>query len=267
MKTILSILIFALSATALRALPVVPLLISQKSIAGAGQSGTNPASVSGMVLWVDATNACTNVSGSTPSNNGVVNGWADQSGNNFTLVAQNANGPRYITAGGPNGGPCVTFSNAMTSAALTNRSGASTYPQPNTFFIVMTKPQFDGCTLNTYSGQTTQINDSSGNLHFFANGSDFNGSAVTLPVESWFILTVVYNGASSLIRTNGAQAATMASVGTGTCPGLTLGNYFNYSAACQNKFASVIWYTNLTDTATLNGIEHWLGAEFGITTQ
>lgn len=266
MKTILSIALLFVASTLLAQLPVVPL---SSTFYKAFQAITNPASVSGMVIWVDVTNACTNASGSVPSNGGIVNGWADQSGNNYTLVAHNSSFPQYSTTGGPNGGPCVTFTNSMTGAALTNRAGVSSYSQPNTFFIVMTRQSDNGAILNTFSGQTTQISQAgTSTIHFFSSGSDFS-SPITIPDEQWFILTVVFNGASSLIRTNGVQASTMPSVGAGACPGITLGNFFNYSAVCYSKFAAVIWYngSSATDTTTQNGIEHYLGAEFGITTQ
>lgn len=250
-------LCFAWSACA--QLPVVP--------SGFNFPPSASVTIPNQVLLVDVTLNVTNSSGtSPPANNDVVGGWGDQSGHGFHLIRRPVSAPTYSTTGGPSGGPCVVFS-SVAGQALTNATLGVTFSQPNTFFLVIkrTPSGTGGAYINGYANNNTQMNDGGDGYHYFAGGSDSGAQAVGVP--NWNMLTIVFNGASSTVRTNGVADTepNMSVVGTGNCSGITLGNFFNYTAPGKCSLCYLAWCTNLTTTATIHSIEQKIGAEFGVT--
>lgn len=159
-------------------------------------------------------------------NGGVVNRgpggicWDDQSGNGYHFQENLGDEPGY-TASGPNGKPAIVWADGTSKAMRSNTGSRS---QPHSMFALV-KPV--AWTNNRY------IWDGSSNFSaLIQNGSTPNvqpyagnfGPAVALTVGSWQIITVIYDGASSVIQINNdtEQTGNFGSINPG---GILLGQY------------------------------------------
>jgi hypothetical protein len=78
------------------------------------QASFDPTSISGLQLWLDATNV--NGDGSSISNGASVTSWTDRSGSGFTMTnTSGANRPTYNTSGLGTGYPSLSFTAAGAS--------------------------------------------------------------------------------------------------------------------------------------------------------
>lgn len=200
-----------------------------------------------------------------------VTGWADQSGNGYNLVnnaAAAANPPVYAIKG-INGKPAVAFDGVNHRRSFL--SSNVTLPQPFTVIVAATAHTTDNMVMwcNTQNATPVQHYMTSLMAYAYAD-SGISTVAAVAAVDIPFVMTVVFNGASSIIRFNGSQvmsgdvgsrglSAEQMTIGAG--PNVA-GNFFWYG-----NIGEVVIYGAAPSDSQLASVENYLLAKFGIPAQ
>jgi hypothetical protein len=172
-----------------------------------GSGGFSPLSIPGLALWLDASNSSTlfqDSAGTTPAaaTNDVVGRWADRSGNaRHATQGTTANKP-LLKLAQQNGRNAIQFDS--TDDYLDSADFGADYAQPATYFIVCSLPTDQENVTDGVGATKRQAIYTATNLVNLYAGAVATSSPNSLPfaVSAW---TIVFNGASSSIRRNGAQ--------------------------------------------------------------
>ena len=199
---------------------------------------------------------------------GFVRTWYDQSGNNndAAQTANNAYQPKIIASGSlilNNGKPVVQFNG--TSHHLI-QTVSTTVAQPFTVITVAKRNSSTGSNQNIFRSQGTEA------VNFFNSGDSnnlygFAGSAPKLgdtPIDTRFLSSVVYNGASSTNFFNGSQ--TTVDLGTGalqTSTLLAIGSNASPASFASMDMPELIFY-NSSQASNFASIANNINTYYGI---
>ena len=279
-RTILAVVVYLILKLCCYAqLPVVPTALHSS---GSGF----PPGTHNVIAWYSSASLVTNASAvSPPSNGDNAATWGDLSGHNYTLIRTNPSPvqPIYTNTGGPNGAPFVfttPIGGSFTAYGMKTVGSGAAIAQPNTYYFVASiNPQeqtaaSDVAIMNGYADQNGQISlHNSGspptNMVAYAGapGATLNINTVfPTPIfaPNWCIWTFQFNGASSLIRTNGVQAVSGQNFGSLGMNGLTLFNFFNASGSAWMGLTEFIWDNNGSSSADMLLVEEYLATKYAI---
>ena len=87
-------------------------------------------------------------------------------------------------------------------------------------------------------------------------------------LESWTYATIIANGTSGFVRTNGALEVTTPTSPSGSANafvGLSVGRYEDIAGSYWNeKIAEIIIYDRLLTTSEIEGVESYLKVKWGL---
>ena len=211
-----------------------------------------PASLSGLALWLDAT-AITGLVDADP-----VGTWSDLSGNgNDATQATAAKKPTYKT-NIQNGKPVVRFDGAD-DYLQTATIGA--LAQPNTVCIVGALGVGDFLLDGGVGGTARHVLLDSGGFVSWSAGTVVS-STVATPI-ALSVLTATFNGASSILRRNGAQIKA-GNIGAQSCDGWTIGGRFNGATVLGGDIAEVVFCSGLLSDALITQVENYYNSKWAI---
>lgn len=215
--------------------------------------GFSPDDVSGLILWLDASE------GITKDGSSQVSAWADQSsaGNNLSAA-----GSKPIwTASELNGLPAVVFSGSTSLSKATWAGGS--IAQPFYVFAVMTFGQ------NTASQYTWDGGGSSDRFYFYTNADSriaACGTELTMtanPADNYYYVTFFVNTSSSDQRRNGVSQNS-GNMGSGSWNGITLATRYSEEAYNDPKFCEFLVYDNNVGTSNRDEIETYLADKYNL---
>ncbi len=205
------------------------------------------------VFWYTASEAYTDVGMSTLcTSSGVDTCYTlkDKSGLGHHLVqATGASRPLWVSSG-VNGYPVLRFDGSNDSMAV-----SFTFPQPTSIYLLVKVIAntgnfygvYDGASINTMELEHANV----GTMDIYAGATLANITTVT---GTFYVVSTVFNGASSVIKRNNDTAVT-GNAGTATPGGFTLGGTGGGGAFCSNvDVAEVIGYNVAHDTTTRDAI-------------
>ena len=225
-----------------------------------------PTSISNCALWLD---------GADPAGNGVVPAagnlatWVDKSSSANNAIAGTAVYPQYNTAFLNNLG-VVGLTNAADYFTVANNLNSSSLT-----YVLLVKPT----TANTGSkcgflstdtpglyGRSIALNNMVLEIEYY-NG--FALTSITTNSSTWYIISVVFNGTSSITLSYNGIISTYAGSGTGTnSSGLTIGSYNNtssYTTYNANFYlAEAIVYTSALSQTQYQQVEGYLAQKWGL---
>jgi hypothetical protein len=187
--------------------------------------------------------------------NGFVTTWYDQSGNARNLRQATAlNQPQIVSSGSvvlENGKPTINFA----SKFISSTAFSSAISQPNTYFITVNKINHSGYLFETVGSPRQAQGDDS---WVFA-GSVVSGFYPLAALGSQKLLTILFNGASSISRIN-STATGSGDPGSNGQGGLTIGRSPSGVNAKLQEF--IIYPTN--QTSNFSGIESNINTYYAI---
>ena len=193
-----------------------------------------------------------------------VSQWDDLSGNaRHLLQATGANQPLY-TAAILNGKPVVRFDGVNDTLKAT----AFTLVQPEHVFIVIRWRSAAGAVeANNFGMDGNAANG--GALYEASNSSNVAATAGAALAASptggatvWHSYSVLFNGASSELRTDGG-AAVSGNLGANNLGGLTLGARADAAGPADVDVAEVIIYASVLSTSDRQAVEGYLRTKWG----
>ena len=227
----------------------------------------SPLNIPDCSLWLD---------GADPAGNGVVPPagnlatWVDKSTLANNAIAGTTVYPQYNTAflnnlgvvGLTDGADYFTVVNNLNSESLT--------------YILLVKPTTantgDKCgILSTDTpglfGRSIALNNMVFEIEIY---NDFTFTSITTNSSTWYIVSVVFNGTSSITFSYNGIISTYAGSGTGTnSSGLTIGSYNNessYTAFNANFYlAEAIVYSSALSQTHFQQVEGYLAQKWGLT--
>lgn len=223
----------------------------------------NPILISGLKLWLDATQNVFSDAGITPAVNGNgVQQWGDRSGNGNNVTQGTAASRPTFTTAQLNGLPTINFDGVNDFM----RATSFTLAQPEHIFIVFKNTTytvqgriFDGNTVNSmlvYNNNPTpqfQMFDGSGAC-----------TIATVPVGTFAVCDFLFSGSSSFSRANNSVKNT-GSIGTDSGSGITLGATFDGSSNWGNvAIAEILVYNTALSDANAALVTRYLGAKWNV---
>ena len=219
-------------------------------------SGFSPRSISGLALWLDASDGSTVLLNDT-----AVSRWNDKSGNGKDFTQPTANNqPSYANT--QNGKKVVTFdgSNDLMTSVSTIALGTGGY----TVFVVCFHAggfhiMLEGGGLNPYLSSRPSGN---GGLAHYDGANELTGSAGSYSLNTWFVAEFVISPASVILSVNGTQIGS----GAGTSRAANI-SYLGGSSAgflWNGRFAEVLIYGSAL-SAQRSAIRRYLGSKWGVT--
>jgi hypothetical protein len=235
-------------------------------------SGFNPKSLSGMLLWLDASDS------STITTDTGVSEWRDKSGLGKSMTqASGSNQPAYLT-NGIGGKPALSFTAASShfmrgtfshtlsgvSVFITHTLGSLTANNGRSFSF-------------TVAGQTS---DFLGTDHFIPAMRDGTnqavacryGDAIRLPQSVTFDLPFIqclrHDGSALLHQVNKGAAATFASSFAPAIANMMLSTFTSSGAAgafWNGRIAEILVYNRSLSDAESGRVHAYLAAKYGIT--
>lgn len=218
-----------------------------------------PPDLPNMVFWYQADALLGLADGAT------IETWSDISGAGRHLTHDTASQRPIYKPGILSGRPVARFARA--NAQRLYATGA--VAQPITVFVVWkstntgASPAGRGCVLEgrdtdyssiLYAQQDTtqQIVCSAGNY------------SRVVPFTNFIISTAIYNGASSLVRENGAQRST-GTASYGLANGVTVGGRYGQSYWLDGDVAEIIGYNSVLGMSDRIKVENYLAIKYGFT--
>jgi len=225
-----------------------------------------PTSVGTCSLWLD---------GADPAGNGVVPAagnlatWVDKSSSAINAIAGTAVYPQYNRA----------FLNGLGVVGLTNAADyftvANNFNSPSLTYVFLMKPTAantgGNCGLLSTDtsglyGRSIALNNMVFQIEYY-NG--FTATSVTTNSTTWYIISVVFNGTSSITLSYNGVISTYAGSGTGTnSSGLTIGSYNNassYTTYNANFYlAEALMYTTALSQTEFQQVESYLAQKWGL---
>lgn len=212
----------------------------------------SPDDIASLAHWYDATAI-------TGLNDGdTVSTWSDEEGTD-DLSASGA--PTYKTSI-QNSEPVVRYDG---SDDFHQVSYGSSLSQPNHYFAVFhTRDNADGNTeywLDGDSNNTNASRDAGDTYAMNAGGGTVSGGSVT---GSWFVMTSLFDGASSYMRVSGTQEIS-GDPGSSSAGGLTVGARPDGNNPVDADFGEVLVYDASLSSSDEGDVESYLGDKWGIT--
>jgi len=217
-----------------------------------GGGGFTPTDISGLILWLDASEGITKSSD-------LVSQWDDQSGNSND-VAESTNKPTW-TDSELNGLPAVVFGSDTSLAKSTWVGGAIS--QPYYVFAVMKFGQ------NTSSQYNWDGGGSSNRFYFYANVDKRVASSGTEldmtvnPANNYYYITFLVDGASSDQRRDGASVNS-GNLGSGGFNGITLASRYSEEAYNNPKICEFLVYDNDIGDTDRDQVEEYLKDKYDL---
>jgi len=227
----------------------------------------SPSSIAGCALWLD---------GADPAANGVIPAagnlatWVDKSGGGINAIAGTAVYPQYTTS----------FLNGLGVVGLTNASDyftvANNLNTSSLTYVFLMKPT--AANTGTYCailstdtpslyGRSIALNNMNFQIEYYTN---FTTTSITTNSSTWYIVSVVFNGTSSITLSYNGTISTYAGSGTGTnSNGLTIGSYnstSSYTTYNANFYlAEAVVYTSALSQPQYQQVESYLAQKWGLT--
>jgi hypothetical protein len=227
-----------------------------------GSASFNPLTIPGLALWLDASDAATlfqDAAGTTPAaaDGDPVGYWGDKSGAGRNAIQATANRKASLQTAELNGKSTVQFADVTANDALVSTFGA-TLTQPTTIWFVGKSNgthYFDGIS----AGARQVLYMSGGSATIFA------GAGVAAPFTNtiWHICTVIFNGASSSMRSDGA-ALLAGNAGANSITGITLGTDYALSGPMNGMHAEFIVASGAASAATIAAVETYLNQKWHV---
>lgn len=187
-----------------------------------------PLSIGGCALWLD---------GADPAGNGIVPAagnlaiWVDKSGGGINAIAGTAVYPQFNTS----------FLNGLGVVGLTDAADyftvANNFNTPSLTYVFLMKPTAantnNKCGLLSTDtagqyGRSIALNNMVFEIEIY---STFLATSITTNSSTWYIVSAVFNGTSSVTFSYNGTISTYAGSGTGTnSSGLTIGSYNSSSS-------------------------------------
>lgn len=216
-----------------------------------------PASMTGLELWLRA-DSIDQVDGSQVAE------WRDESGNDRHATQASPSAKPTLHLDAVNGKPAVKFNPLLSNMFMTTPSVGIT--QPNTVIVVgkQTSTATEGRFIDSAVGGTRQL------LGLTITAGRFDSYAGTASVQgsknrsgAFHILTMVFNGASSVGYLDGAQevAGNPGSNGLGV---VYLGNDGGGSAYLTGEIAEVLIFDHALSSEERAGVESYLATKYGL---
>lgn len=226
----------------------------------------SPTSVGSCSLWLD---------GADPAGNGVVPAagnlatWVDKSSSAINAIAGTAVYPQYNRA----------FLNGLGVVGLTNAADyftvANNFNSSSLTYVFVMKPTIantgGNCGLLSTDtsglfGRSIGLNNMVFQIEYY-NG--FTATSVTTNSTTWYIISIVFNGTSSITLSYNGVISTYAGSGTGTnSSGLTIGSYNNassYTTYNANFYlAEALVYTTALSQTQFQQVESYLAQKWGL---
>jgi hypothetical protein len=217
----------------------------------------DPRSIPNLALWLDASDAAT----ITLDGSNTVSQWNDKSGNaRHASQATTTLRPSYTVGGQINGVTCPKFDGTDDRLVTTSYS----ISQPTTVIIAF-RPQ--ATKLGVIVDGTTnrqRVYHNSNTLGSFA-GSTFNGT-LSATANATHRAVVIFNGASSSMRLNGASAGT-AGTGNPGAEGLSGGTLIGCAQGggffFNGMIAEICWYTGVLTSDQISSVESYMLTKWG----
>lgn len=227
----------------------------------------SPSQVSGLQLWLDASQGVT-TDGTTPATDGAaVQQWNDQSGNGYTAI-QNTGGskPTFKTSIF-NGKPVLRFNGSHT--LVTSSFLGASFNTSFTSFIVVNKANTN-FEVSTSNQGVTWFSSREINLAYNTNGlSDTQIKNRTLGTVggNLGVETFRYNGSTKTLRFNGYVSVSEAATGNlGLNGTLTIGNLSSGGFGYHGDIAELVIYNRALTNLEISDVEAYLAAKYEIST-
>ena len=226
-----------------------------------------PTSITGCSLWLD---------GADPAGTGIVPAsgnlatWVDKSGGGINAIAGTSVYPQFTTS----------YLNGLGVVGLTNASDyftvANNFNTSSLAYIFVMKPTAANTggycailstdTPNAY-GRSIALNNMNFQFEYYSN---FTNTSITINSTTWYIISLVFNGTSSITLSYNGTISTYGGSGTGTnTNGLTIGSYNNtssYTTFNANFYlAEAIVYTSSLTQTQFQTVESYLAQKWGLT--
>lgn len=217
----------------------------------------SPTDISGLKLWVKADANVYSDAGSTPAvNDDPVQQWNDQSGIGYNLSQATSGQRPLLKTNVLNSLPILRFDGSDDQIVGATGTFAAAN-QPLTYFIVLKK-----------ADTTNKVPMSGGTGAFLFNWSGSTGDAYagtsltfTCTITNWNIIGVVFNGASSIVRCNGAE--TTGNAGSGAFGAtVTVGSYPGFP--WNGDIAEVIIYDSALGSTDRASVDDYLNAKYAV---
>jgi hypothetical protein len=223
-----------------------------------------PTDIPGLVLWLEAdAGLYTDAAKTVPAvNDGdAVYTWADQSGNGKDVVQTTLSKRPLLKLAIQNGKPVVRFDGTDDWLKTT----ALTVTQPTTLFAVAIRRGAGNIyAIDCASTGNALIIASVGNGSWDAYSGVLLTKAVSNNTNVPYAVDVVYNGASSILVTNGVTTSGPAGSNNGNGT-VVIGAYGGLTAPLWNgDIAEVLIYNSALSTADRQAVESYLNEKYAI---
>jgi hypothetical protein len=226
-------------------------------------TGFNPKSISGLALWVDASNF-----GSVTRNSGNASQLNDLSGNGRHLTQSTAaNQPEYLFAA-RNGLNVLDFGPANGKNMAQASGTGFTLSQPLTFFWVFKTPASGSYTL---SDVTNAAVDGTGRINCYGNTATemrFEAgvsNATTVVADTWYVVSCVFNATSSVRRINTLTGTTFSAGTRSYSDRLVIGANYGLSSGLRSLFGEIGVYSGALSDSQHASLLKYLAKKWAIT--
>jgi hypothetical protein len=221
-------------------------------------TATDPTEVAGLTAWYDADNAAS----FTYSSATRVSQWNDRTGTSGRHLVQATTGVQPDRSGTKNGHPTVVFTRSRNDRL--RPSAWTNVAQPVTIFLVVRYTLGSvGHDTMQFDGGVAAYRPTYDNFEFFAEG----GSAATIPIitNTYYVMTVVFSGASSKYRINGRQfdaghGGTAGLIGTWAMGGRAA----DTGNSMEGEVCEVVVYNVALSDLNLGKVDNYLMAKWAI---
>lgn len=199
---------------------------------------------------------------------GTSNVWSDLTGLGHHFETINGSQPGY-TASGPNSKPAVKYGQLTTKYIEhhLNASGNITV-QPFAFFGLVKALSWvdNGYIWGTNQNAARGLLAQSGSALLIKQFAGNFSVGISLPLNTWTIISSIINGPASKLQLNNAAEVTQSPGLLATPGGLILGNnQVGGSFSCEMEVAAIVVVNGLPDAAARTIIKNWLAWYGGIT--
>jgi len=227
----------------------------------------NPKQLNGLALWLDGADPAGNA---VIPETGILATWVDKSGGGINAVAGTGVYPQYTTS----------YLNGLGVVGLTDPADyftvANNLNSTSLTYVFLMKPTVantgNKCgilstdTAGLY-GRSVALNNMIFEIEVY-NG--FTATSITTNATTWYIVSVVFNGTSSVTFSYNGNISTYGGSGTGTnSSGLTIGSYnssSSYTTFNANFYlAEVMVYTTALSQSQFQQAEGYLAQKWGLT--
>lgn len=231
--------------------------------------------VSGLIYWMDASNGVNttiaNLNATPVSGDSVTNWFAARTAAfspgpaPYLSNTVSAGTPIYYSSGGgPSGANRAHIGMTNTYMPL-NLSSGLVVNQPITYCVVC-KNTINGGAAMVGDGDNAIIVRKAGNAFDIFGGADLNSGTGSWPAgdTNYYYIVAVFDGASSLIRTNGVQAAS-GNAGTSTWNGSTpfIGAQAGGTTRMNGDILRIAAWKGRASAQQITNIENWCINDFG----